>query len=305
MGELSMYNSNYWKSQLNYYSTNKPPAPESYYNKSFVDKMNETRASIDNLVAEKDKAWSATAQSRDDYNAFYGNMSSYGDIYNKAESEFGVTEHQDNYEKSKKALAMAESTLAALPSSINAASNRVLTQEQRENRYNVLADRQMARRDSLMAQSSAYEEVWKNARKNQQAYATAEVSTQWKKLDGFNNTYIDSINNYNNIGKKLLDAKIELMDWESDYRTWQHQQYQLASDAWFKNLDNALERYKAALNVEMADRRAQYELNSAKRKDELAQSLVNLHWKQQTAKQNAAVINAGGLLGRLASMANR
>ena len=51
-----MSNSAYWNSQYNYYMTNKPPKPESYYNKSFVDRMNEAQKNIDGLVAEKDKS---------------------------------------------------------------------------------------------------------------------------------------------------------------------------------------------------------------------------------------------------------
>ena len=47
-----MKNSAYWNSQYNYYMTHQPPKAESYYNQSFVDKMNEAQKNIDNLVAE-------------------------------------------------------------------------------------------------------------------------------------------------------------------------------------------------------------------------------------------------------------
>ena len=182
-----MNGSAYWDTQYKYYMNNQPPKAESYYNKDFAQKINEARQNIDNLVAEKDKSWSATGQAQDEYNAFSGTMSKYNDVYMKAESEFGVTEHQEQYEKSKKALALAESTLDALPSSINASSNRVLSQSQREARYNALSDKYLGYRDNLLARSSAYEEVWKKARENQSAQAKAEIAEQYSKLNNYNN----------------------------------------------------------------------------------------------------------------------
>lgn len=246
----------YWNSQYNYYLTNRPPAPESYYNKSFVDKINEAQKNIDNLVAEKDKSWAATGQKQDAYNAFEGTMSSYGDIYNNAENEFGVKHAEGTYEESKKALALAESTLSALPSSINSSSNRVLTQSQREARYNALSNRQVSYRDNLMARSSAYEEVWKNARENQAIYAKAEMASQYSKLGDYNNAFVTAMNEYDDASKRLTQAKLDKKDWENHYRIWQYQQYQNANTVWRANLNAALNRYLQALNTENTIREA-------------------------------------------------
>ena len=49
---------------------------------------------------------------------------------------------------------------------------------------------------------------------------------------------------------------------------------------------------------------AEIEALSRANKEKMAQSLFNLHFKQQEAKQTAAVVNAGGLLGRLAYFAS-
>lgn len=253
----------YWNSQYNYYLTNRPPAPESYYNKSFVDKINQAQKNIDNLVAEKDKSWAATGQKQDAYNAFEGTMSSYGDIYDNAENEFGVKSAEGTYEESKKALALAESTLSALPSSINSSSNRVLTQSQREARYNALSNKQMSYRDNLMARSSAYEEVWKNARENQAAYAKAEMASQYSKLGDYNNAFVMAMNEYDDASKRLTQAKIDKMDWENQYRSWQYQQYQNANAVWMANLNAALNRYLQALNTEASIRQANARIASA------------------------------------------
>lgn len=284
-------NSAYWNSQYNYYMNNRPAKAESYYNQSFVDKIKEAQSNIDNLVSEKDKSWSATGQKQDEYNAFKGTMSSYDEVYTQSKSEFGIEEHRENYEKSKQALALAESTLSALPSSINSSSNRVLTQSQREARYNTLSNRAMAYRDNLLARSSAYEEVWKKAREEQATYAKAEIASQYGKLGDYNNAFVNAMNEYDQAAKRLTEARIEKLNWESDYRNWQFNQWQNAETVWFNNLNAALDRYIEALDTELTmkqaeitKRRADTNARLANLNNSMADTLVAYHWYQQAGK---------------------
>ena len=286
-----MNGSAYWDSQYRYYMNSQPPKAESYYNKDFAQKINEAQQNIDNLVAEKDKSWAATGQAQDEYKAFSGTMSKYNDVYMKAESEFGVTEHQEQYEKSKKALALAESTLDALPSSINSSSNRVLTQSQREARYNALSDKYIGYRDNLMARNSAYEEVWKKARENQSAYAKAEIAEQYSKLNEYNNAWVNAMNEYSQAQQRLTQAELDKMEWERSYRNWQHQQYQNEWTVWFNNMSSALDRYVEALNTELTLKQnetykkvADITAQSANRKKGMADTLVAYHWYQQSKR---------------------
>lgn len=301
-------NSAYWNSKLEYYMVNQPPKADSYYNKSFVDKMNEARQNIDNLVAEKDKSWGAVQQKQDEVNTFNGQVSDYSQIYNQAQSEFGVTEHQDNYEKSKKALALAESTLNALPSSINANSNQVLTQAQREQAYNLAADRIMNYQSNLMARTSAYEEVWKQAKKNQADYAQAEIASQYKKLGDFNNAYVQAINDFTTAQQKLLEGKVELEKWQTDYRNWQYEQHQLANQEWLNNLNFALDRYIDALNTDMVALETNYQKNrqlkEAQYKSNLASTIVNNYISGLRNKQRPETADAGGIAGKAAYLIN-
>ena len=284
-------NSAYWNSRYNYYMNNRPAKMESYYNQSFVDKIKEAQSNIDNLVSEKDKSWSATGQKQDEYNAFKGTMSSYDEVYTQSKSQFGIEEHRENYEKSKQALALAESTLSALPSSINSSSNRVLTQSQREARYNTLSNRAMAYRDNLLARSSAYEEVWKKAREEQATYAKAEIASQYGKLGDYNNAFVNAMKEYDQAAKRLTEGRIEKLNWESDYRNWQFNQWQNAETVWFNNLNAALDRYVQALNTELTmkqaeitKRRADTNARLANLKDSMADTLVAYHWYQQAGK---------------------
>ena len=245
-----MSSSSYWDSQYKNLMANRPPSSDSYYNQSFVDRMNEAQRDIDNLVSEKDKSWSAMNQKKDEYDAFSGSMREYNDIYNESKSKFGVEEGQETYEKSKKALALAQSTLDALPSTINASSNRVLTQSQREARYNALAD-SATRQIGIMTQlNSMYEKAWKNARENQATYAKAEMASQYAKLGDFNNAWVSAMNEYDNAVRRIENAKVNLDLIRNDYRMWQTRQWSQANTIWYNKLNNALSRYVQALNTE-------------------------------------------------------
>lgn len=245
-----MSSSSYWDSQYKNLMANKPSSSDSYYNQSFVDRMNEAQRDIDNLVSEKDKSWSAMNQKKDEYDAFSGSMREYNDIYNESKSKFGVEEGQETYEKSKKALALAQSTLDALPSTINASSNRVLTQSQREARYNALADRATRQIGIMTQQNSMYEQAWKNARENQATYAKAEMASQYAKLGNFNNAWISAMNEYDNAVRRIENAKVNLNLVRNDYRMWQTRQWSQANTVWYNQLNNALSRYVQALNTE-------------------------------------------------------
>lgn len=251
-----MSSSSYWSSEIDKLLNGVPKGSGSYYNQSFVDKINEAQASIDNLVSEKDKAWGASQQSMDEYNTFQGSMKSYSDMYKSSEDEFGVKQAKDTYESNKQALAMAQTTLDALPSSINAASNRVMTQSQREKAYNVLSDR-WARTISMQTQqNSAYEQAWKNAREKMSADISMQMAEQQSKLSGYNDKWIESTNKFNQIGENLISAKDDKYAWEEQYRAWQRQQWNNDYTIWSNQLSTANARYIQEVKNEMAELQA-------------------------------------------------
>lgn len=289
------YSSSYWQGQINYLQNNRPKAAESYYNQSFVDKINEARSNIDNLVSEKDKAWSATNQAQDTYDTFRGNMTSYGDVYKNSKSEFGIEDHQDTYEKSKKALALAESTLEALPSSINSSSNRVLTQSQREARYSVLADRANRYRSNVEARTSMYEEAWKNAREKAAAYSSETMAGQWNKLDSYNQAWMTSLQNYLDAGNRLSNAETELRNWQDDYRRWQSNQYNYEMSIWSKKLEYAYNARWEAMETSMA----LAEANATRRIADIEKKYAEQGAARKDARRNAAVNKALALASDL------
>jgi len=280
------------EAEWRYYLNNPPQKASSYYNQSFVDRINAAQNNLNNLVAEKDKAYSTQQQAYNDYDTFTGNMRSYNEYYQEAENQFGVTQAKDDYESTQKALAMTESMLEALPSSISARSGRRLTQEQRNLQYNRQADIINATQGELSRAANTYEQAWKTARENQAAKATAGMVAQQTEQQDLANKWNTQLQEYYNKLNSYNKSQYELAAERAAYSQWQLQQRLQASAIWEQQLQAAGERYRQILATEQAQRQANAQLERQKReyeaeqarlkaKDRLAQSLVNLHWAQQ------------------------
>jgi hypothetical protein len=99
------------------------------------------------------------------------------------------------------------------------------------------------------------------------------------------------MNEYDQAAKRLTGARIEKLNWESDYRNWQFNQWQNAETVWFNNLNAALDRYIQALNTELTmkqaeitKRRADTDAILASLNNSMADTLVAYHWYQQSGK---------------------
>lgn len=280
------------EAEWRYYLNNPPKAASSYYNQSFVDRINAAQNNLNNLVAQKDKAYSAQQQAYGDYNSFSGTMRNYNELYKEAEDEFGITQAKDAYESNQKALAMTESMLEALPSSISARSGRRLTQEQRNLQYNRQADIINTSQNEFASGAAKYEQAWKTARENQAAKATAGMVAQQTEQQTLANKWNTQLQEYYNKLNSYNKSQYELAAERAAYSQWQLQQRLQASAIWEQQLQAAGERYRQILATEQAQRQANAQLERQKReyeaeqarlkaKDRLAQSLVNLHWAQQ------------------------
>lgn len=240
----------YWGQELNRLQVNPPKTSENYYNEDFNTRMKKAREDIDSLVDQKDKAWGATQQAQDDYETFKGSMTSYNDAYRNAKAEFGIKQAGENYEKSKKALAMAEMTLNALPSQINAQSNVVLTQSQREKAYNIMSDKLTANMTNMSKSAQNYEEAWKNLREKATSNVASVMSSQRAKMLAYNNAWMMAMGEYEQKEREWSNATIEYERIGAQYRRWQAQQHQQSLDVYLKKLNTALSRYITAMDTQ-------------------------------------------------------
>ena len=156
---------------------------DDFYNQSFVNRIGEAQRNIDKLVNKRNAVDNKRLQAEDSYNTFFGNMRDYSSLNDEAEDKFGVKTSMENYEKSKYSIAAVEQSLSALPSTINRNSNVVLTQSQRELAYNTAADKWTQKMNTEKQAASQYEQAWKNARENANAYAEKLYGQQKSDLE--------------------------------------------------------------------------------------------------------------------------
>lgn len=284
---------------------------DDFYDQSFVNRIGEAQRNIDELVNKRNAVDSKRLQAEDSYNTFFGNMRDYSSLNDEAEDKFGVKTSMENYEKSKYSIAAVEQSLSALPSTINRNSNVVLTQSQRELAYNTAADKWTQRMNTEKQAASQYEQAWKNARENANAYAERLYGEQKRDLEALSLAWAGQSALWQKTSDQINEAEAFKWQVESDYRDWQWNQAQIKNAYARAQAEDAFNRYMVQLKYENTARMerhmrnmAEIEARSRANKEKMAQSLVNLHFKQQEAKQTAAVVDSGGLLGRLAYFAS-
>ena len=285
---------------------------DDFYDQSFVNRIGEAQKNIDNLVNKRNDVDAKRLQAEDSYNTFFGNMRDYSSLNDEAEDKFGVKTSMENYEKSKYAVAAVEQSLSALPSTINRNSNVVLTQSQRELAYNTAADKLTQRMDTEKQAASQYEQAWKNARENANAYAEQLYGQQKSDLESLSLAWAGQSELWQKTSEQINEAEAFKWQVQSDYRNWQWNQANIKNQYARARAHDAFNRYIIQLQYENIARQEEYEkrmgeleLQRQQNKERLAQSIVNSYYRQQEAKQTAEVVNAGGLLGRLAYFASR
>ena len=274
--------SSYWKRQAE--SLERPTFNAGdYYNQSFVDRLKDAQANIDNLVKASDQANSKVQESQDAYDTFKGEMRHYSEISKKQEDDFGVKTAMDNYNQSKDAVAATQAAINALPSSINANSNRVLTQSQRNAAYQAQYSVYSRRMGLETSASSEYEKVWQQARTNAVRAAAAEYAEQQQTLMDFNKAWTAALNNWNTAKANVLKAQTEYSDIEAQYRSWQRQQYNDKLYRYIEESNRLNKLYISTLQNETSKRLAEIQSSTnralADGQVRLAQEKARIHDK--------------------------
>lgn len=285
---------------------------DDFYNQSFVDRINKAQRNIDNLVAERNDISSKRQQAQDAYDTFSGNMRNYSSMLDETEDKFGVTTAMENYEKSKYAISAVEQSLDALPSSISRNSNVVMSQQRRELAYNTAADKWGKTMDTRNKIADVNKEVWDRARENANIQAERMYGEQLDTQKSLSLQWYDKSTAYQSAVERIQSAESLKWNIQSDYRSWQWNQASIQNAYARARAEDAFNRYmiqqryeSIALQERIDKALAESRLARQRSKERLAQPLVDYHFRQQQAKQTANVVNAGGLLGRLAYLSSR
>ena len=279
---------------------------DDFYDQSFVNRIGEAQRNIDELVNKRNAVDDKRLQAEDSYNTFFGNMRDYSSLDNEGENKFGVKSAMENYEKSKYSIAAVEQSLSALPSTINRNSNVVLTQSQRELAYNTAADKWTQKMNTEKQAASQYEQAWKNARENANAYAEKLYGQQKADLESLSLAWAGQSELWQKTSEQINEAEAFKWQVQSDYRDWQWNQAQIKNAYARAQAEDAFNRYMIQWKYEQIaqqeafDRRmAEIELQSQQSKERLAKSLVDSHFKYQQQMNIAQAYDSAGVLGRL------
>lgn len=298
-----MNDANYWKTQLDKLQSNPPKSYENKYNQSFVDRMKEAQANIDNLVTEKDKSYSAYQQAQNDYEAFKGTVKRYDDVYAENEAKFGIESKYNDYEKSKEALLQIDRAMNMLPSSINRNAEVRLSQSEREFAYNKQMDAYNKMMTTASANSEAFKGVWNKAREAQMEATNKEIGQQYADLAVKENYWISKMDAWNEAEEKWKLARLEKQAIGSDYRMWQLNQSQIELQEYLSKLNAALDRYNEAMDTQTYQRQINvnaYDKIMDQIKGDYADALISNYLNTSEKKNIAGAYDAGGLLGRAA-----
>ena len=241
---------NYFDSRISELEAYKPPLAESFYNQSFIDRMNEAQERIDGRQQEMDAAEIQKQESQDAYNTFKGEMRHYSELSKEAENKFGVATAKNDYEESKRAIESIEQTLDALPSTINASSERVMTQNRFELSYNAQAAKWQTRMNTQQNITDVNKKVWENARREADALAATGLAEQEAKAQYLATMWNADVNLFAQYKQRWQDAREEKLKIEEQYRNWQYDRAQEEYMRWSKELAHlraakALEEAKA------------------------------------------------------------
>lgn len=262
----------YWDSVYNQWKDRASGIDASnYYDQSFIDRINKAQENIDNLVDAQNQANSKVEASKDAYDTFKGEMRHYADVSKEQEDEFGVQTAFSQYEKSKDAIAATQAMINALPSTINANSNRVLTQSQRDAAFQRQYQGYAKKLTADTSQTSQYEETWKQARENANKASAQIMAAEQNSLADFNKAWAAAVDNWYQAQENVSHAKYQKMDIESQYREWQRQQAARDRQSALNEMSLALDAYVSSVknesNMRQADILANMEYRQSRMKD--------------------------------------
>lgn len=261
---MTLQSASYYQNKITELQSKGVPEAKDFYNQSFIDRMNEARNNIDNLVAEQDRANSVRQNSRDEYNTFVGEMKNYTVYSSEAENKFGVKTALNTYEDSKKAVAATQQALNTLPSSINATSNVVLSQSQRESAFNNAADKLNSTLVTQQKMSDTYEKAFQRAREEatnmaNQLYREQATTAQRKNL-----VWLQHESAFSQAEEKLRQMRAQLDFAAIDYSTWQLNQAGMALDKYNAELNGVYRELELVRQNERADIQAKADYHAEK-----------------------------------------
>lgn len=233
------YNAYFGSKPVSDWTANGPA--ESGHN--FIDQINEQGQKVSGAENRYGEAYNKISGAQNAYDQAYQNQQGYGDLYGQAKGTEGVNEAQSQYQKS---LASANATQAAmntLPSSINAGSNVVLTQAQRNAALNNQMNKYQNTLDYWTRQNQADLGAYQTALSSAQDLAKTSMGQEQAKVSQTMANLQNQMDQANALYNQVLQERSIMRQIYGDMYEDEYRHMQQEIEAWAANLQAETQRY--------------------------------------------------------------
>lgn len=223
------------------------------YNHDFNAQINNYTGKANEQYNQYNAQYGNAQNYENQYNDAFANRQNYGDLMNQAEEKYNVSNRQQAYEDSARAVAATQQAMLALPSTTNRNSNVVLTQAQR----NAALGNQMNKYNTTLASNVQNQAVaqtnFQNALQQAMNLAAGNYQSQQDALTAQMNQYQNAYNVANQAYANALNQENLLRDVYAKMYQDEANHAQMEYNYWYGNLQDKWKQQEIAAQKYAAD----------------------------------------------------
>ena len=243
-------------------------ASDYYNNTDYLNDFNKNLSEVQGSIAGKEAEYNKyQGQADSAYQAqqqAMQNRTAYSDLLNQAKESEGVNQAKQQYQSDVEAVNAINSAMNSLPSSINANSNVVLTNAQRQAALGNQMNKYLNSYDYATRQAETSGGLYQQAQNAAFTAAEAGANEQQQNITNSMNAYSQEMANLQNAYNQLANERSRMFNiygqkYDEDYRRAQEQlqremqEKELAMKKYIADQDAATERYKADSNIRLQE----------------------------------------------------
>ena len=210
---------------------------------NFTDQINEQAQKISGAENRYGEAYNKIGGAQTAYDQAYQNQQNYGDLYNQAKGSEGVNEAQSQYQKSLASANATQSAMNTLPSSINAGSNVVLTQAQRNAALNNQMNKYQNTLDYWTRQNQSDLGAYQTALSSAQDLARTSMGQEQAKVSQAMTNLQTQMDQANALYDQVTQERAIMRQIYGDMYDDEYRRMQQEIEAWAANLQAETQRY--------------------------------------------------------------
>ena len=210
---------------------------------NFIDQINEQKGNVSAAENKYGEQQGVLNDARNTYQDLFKNQTGYSDLYGQAKTSEGVDDTKAQYQKSLASVNATQSVMNTLPSSINAGSNVVLTNAQR----NAALGNQMAKYQNTLdywtRQNQNDSTMYQTALASAQDLAKSNMAQEQAKVATALQDYQSQMNQINELYNQILQERQIMRSIYGDMYEDEYRHMQQEIEAWAQNLQAETSRY--------------------------------------------------------------